>query len=1579
MAIIIPPIIDDSIVEVTEVKRIENLAQPIKQYTAEGVAVNLNVYTGKPVIMHNDMCIGTGNYQIPVSHVYRDDLVGISAPVNIGFGDGWKLNLHQYVYPYQASYNYPRFSSTQDYVYIDDVGYKHRFVKYKTEDGFNVYYDADGTGLRLKLLADNECEVYNDVTRLHFDASGRLDKIISPFSNSLNKIITYDASGNIDKVYAQGKASRKLTFTHDANNRLTELKCDEHANKLVYSYNNLSKLTSVDLVNGNTSKNIATYVYNNIGKITLAYDAQKKQGVKLEYDVENQVSTVTTGFIDTETLDISALLHSDSYTYATGKNNTEVTNEKSITLVYNFDLNGRVCGTLEKETSGGLTNYRTLQKVNGWQLSETASSVDTEQINGKKVASPSETVLNVSDFIRDLGTDKYRYTDRFTLSFWLKALQDCTTPATAQLTVTTTDGVYNVTHTIKMRDLRKDAWRQVTIPVCFDKANENGVYPTLDVIAGRKSTMTGMSLSVIGAGTVQISDVRITPGAPAKIMVSGLEYKDQPIVYREHAGGPYTVLENDFVTESDLLTTYKNRFFRDDLDYFDFVYCNGTKVKRVVNAAFQKPNGDQSYFLVSNLGTTNFCIQSKTRTEENKWLVNETSYVIHDDTVCPYYEQKTSVGQVDNLTDSLSTDASHKYIYVDTKGKLLWQKDEYGVITKNNYNSYGNLTSVERYNEAEPNGEKIETTYTYDSTGELLTSISENGVTQWLSYVDAPFVQLEKVTTEDSPTTKYTYSADLTQLTKVVGMEKIPAIVKPGMDAMVGGTIDVERLRNNLTYNGESGRLNTVTDQAGRQYNFGYNYFGELTTYWRDTTKLEENIISRSSSNDVITEKRYRSTTPDIISTTLDKYGRVTGVKENSVEKIEFEYQTVAESPTCAQVNKITDNYANKTYNYDYDNVSGNLTSYTIADSATSEDFKIAQQTTDKQTKTTYTLGNQDIGSTTVYYTPEENGDQIRISPRITEVYSGKTSNGYDTVFIDTVYTYDKLGRVSEIARSIDSSNISNNITTIEYKDNDIKPETKTDVTYTEIGHNACSGFGFDEVVAYNENGNIYQTCHKKFDVEKNNNEELVKSNVVIQKTATYIYDSLDRLIEERNSALGDYKYDYNTYGNLTTIQKKNASGTYGVIKSFAYEDGRKKSINTVDEIDYDRYGNVISIGTESTYTYNPRGLLQTAQHVKDGITYTSSNTYNHQGVRCAKTVTATGGETISKTYLLDGNRIIGENWSDGTKLQYLYDAQGVCAIVYNGGRYNLCRGVDGSVLRIMAGNRVICEYDYDAWGNCEVHNRDIDDFYDDEPFIVQNNPFRWKGYYYDIETELYYCNYRYYSPLLCSWISPDSLDYLDPETVGGIDLYCYCNNNPVMYVDPSGHDWDWNTFWSGLFMVGTAIAAIALSVTTFGAGIPLAMSIVAGVTLGAGVLTGINGVATMIEAGTQYNFMRDGVFNGLGWSDSAYYIYAGVAEGVAIAGSMILGFYHTTGQYKAAKASQQYLGKGYTKAEKNRWISKDGYRQVRWDTTQHIYNGKPSPFHFNWYEYKYPIAKGVRNELVRDVHVCLRWFSYYI
>ena len=46
----------------------------------------------------------------------------------------------------------------------------------------------------------------------------------------------------------------------------------------------------------------------------------------------------------------------------------------------------------------------------------------------------------------------------------------------------------------------------------------------------------------------------------------------------------------------------------------------------------------------------------------------------------------------------------------------------------------------------------------------------------------------------------------------------------------------------------------------------------------------------------------------------------------------------------------------------------------------------------------------------------------------------------------------------------------------------------------------------------------------------------------------------------------------------------------------------------------------------------------------------------------------------------------------------------------------------------------------------------------------------------------------RYYDPQTGRFINADSLEYLDPETVGGLNLYAYCGNNPVMYADPSGH-----------------------------------------------------------------------------------------------------------------------------------------------------------------------------------------------
>ena len=77
-------------------------------------------------------------------------------------------------------------------------------------------------------------------------------------------------------------------------------------------------------------------------------------------------------------------------------------------------------------------------------------------------------------------------------------------------------------------------------------------------------------------------------------------------------------------------------------------------------------------------------------------------------------------------------------------------------------------------------------------------------------------------------------------------------------------------------------------------------------------------------------------------------------------------------------------------------------------------------------------------------------------------------------------------------------------------------------------------------------------------------------------------------------------------------------------------------------------------------------------------------------------------------------------------------------------------------------------------------------------------------SYYLDNETKLWYLNSRYYDSEVGRFLTPDSLDYLDPETLGGLNRYTYCGNNPVNYYDPSGCE-AITAFFTGL-LLGLAI-----------------------------------------------------------------------------------------------------------------------------------------------------------------------------
>ena len=70
---------------------------------------------------------------------------------------------------------------------------------------------------------------------------------------------------------------------------------------------------------------------------------------------------------------------------------------------------------------------------------------------------------------------------------------------------------------------------------------------------------------------------------------------------------------------------------------------------------------------------------------------------------------------------------------------------------------------------------------------------------------------------------------------------------------------------------------------------------------------------------------------------------------------------------------------------------------------------------------------------------------------------------------------------------------------------------------------------------------------------------------------------------------------------------------------------------------------------------------------------------------------------------------------------------------------------------------------------------------------VAKLNPFRYRGYYYDAETGLYYLNSRYYDPSIGRFLNADDISYIQPTDINGLNLFAYCYNNPIMYLDPTG------------------------------------------------------------------------------------------------------------------------------------------------------------------------------------------------
>ena len=118
---------------------------------------------------------------------------------------------------------------------------------------------------------------------------------------------------------------------------------------------------------------------------------------------------------------------------------------------------------------------------------------------------------------------------------------------------------------------------------------------------------------------------------------------------------------------------------------------------------------------------------------------------------------------------------------------------------------------------------------------------------------------------------------------------------------------------------------------------------------------------------------------------------------------------------------------------------------------------------------------------------------------------------------------------------------------------------------------------------------------------------------------------------------------------------------------------------------------------------------------------------------------------------------------------------------------YYFVTNLQGDVVRITnAQKETLANYSYDAYGKLLSVTNAAGAAISDTSNIALINPLRYRGYYYDSETELYYLQSRYYDPTTCRFINADSYASTGQDFLG-YNMFAYCLNNPLRYTDYDG------------------------------------------------------------------------------------------------------------------------------------------------------------------------------------------------
>ena len=683
------------------------------------------------------------------------------------------------------------------------------------------------------------------------------------------------------------------------------------------------------------------------------------------------------------------------------------------------------------------------------------------------------------------------------------------------------------------------------------------------------------------------------------------------------------------------------------------------------------------------------------------------------------------------------------------------------------YDDFGNITSETFFDGTRTLISEL-SVYSEDGT-QLLSSTDSSGNTAYYSYSDAGFLQTVSAGTS-SGCASYDAMGNLLSFSQ-----------------SVSGLADGSSMSNTYTY--ENDKIKSISHN-GFTYEFEYDAWGNQTKAKIGTTVLSQNTYGTAENADRLSSTTFAN--GQTVSYVYDDNDNITSVSYDG---------------------GLTSRYS---YIYDEDG---------ILQSVTDNASGLKTIYTENGTELRKTSDNSILFSTSA----DENGNVIHniAGDSITYVYNGSynsttgintdivsfenevtlTSDGVSTAYsnsADIVTDTDWFGRVNSKTLSIDTVkdgitySIDSNLT-LSYADTDTTATTKV-TSLTSTVTNGTNTVGGQEYYEYDSVGNITGI----YRIEEN---EKIYYN-------RYYYDEANQIVREDNR-LGEFTstYTYDVGGNIVSrIRYPYTEGDLNGLTAteshtYSYDNALWGDVLTSyngQSVSYDAMGNITS--------FDGKTYVWTAGRQLSRVIDTENNSYvdyfyDDNGQISYFALYRNSVLSSTYQYIWEGTTLLGMRMCDYAlgennnlieneviRSRIIYDADGepLGYLLKDAEPFLYTKNILGDITGIVNGvtGQLILEYVYDAYGNMSIvtPNNSVGDILA-SVLVMASNPLSYRGYVFaPVSGYCHYLGSRFYVPQLCRFMNADI--YADTaQGVVGTNMFAYCNNNPIFFVDPSGNN----------------------------------------------------------------------------------------------------------------------------------------------------------------------------------------------